>query len=155
MNSIGKLHRENTELTEDIFDLQSRSMPDNLLFCNVDEEDSFETRKSENCTGKVLTLCDNELQMEDSANNIKIDCAHRVGHYEHSEKRPIIVKFNLFGDKTDCKKRGHLTNKPYSVGDQFPKVIQERRRKLIPYLVQARHAFKRTSLVYGSLYIDR
>ena len=103
MNSIGKLHRENTELTEEIFDLESRSMPDNLLFCNVDEEDSFETRKSENCTGKVLTLCDNELQMEDSANNIKIDRAHRVGHYEHSEKRPIIVKFNLFGDKTDCQ----------------------------------------------------
>jgi len=41
-----------------------------------------------------------------------------------------------------AKAREHLSNTTFRVGDQYPKEIQDRRRKLVPYLVQARQTEK-------------
>ncbi|KAH3828898.1 hypothetical protein DPMN_130883 [Dreissena polymorpha] len=60
---IDSLNSLNSQLSEDIIDLQSRSMRDNLLFFNVPEEQSFESRKSENCIDKILNFCENDLKI--------------------------------------------------------------------------------------------
>ena len=44
--NMGSLRNENIDLNETIIDLQARSMRDNLLFFNFDEETSSENRKS-------------------------------------------------------------------------------------------------------------
>lgn len=157
LNSIKTLNNENSSLSENILDLQSRSMRDNLLFFNFEEEKTFEDRKSENCLNKIIQFCEDDLKIEDSKSKIKIDRAHRIGHFEHGKKRPIVVKFNYFGDKIDIKNkaREYLRDSVYRVSDQYPKVIQDRRRKLVPYLVQARQAGKQASLSNDVLYIDR
>ena len=43
---------EKAELKEDVLDVQSRSMRDNLLFHGVPECDSFDQRKEEKCDEK-------------------------------------------------------------------------------------------------------
>ena len=76
--------------------------------------------------------------------------------------RPIVAKFHYYGDKMEVKqrirdKRNDVTDgqgTSVRVSDQYPKVIQERRRKLIPYLVQARNARKQAVLSFDTLYID-
>jgi hypothetical protein len=40
------------------------------------------------------------------------------------------------------------------VSDQYPKVIQERRTKLIPELIKSKNQSKYGVLVYDKLYID-
>ena len=132
-------------------------MRENLLFYNIPEENSFEQRKNENCIEKVLEICKNDLQIGGDASNFKIDRAHRIGRYEHGKSRPVVVKFNFFGDKLAVKEaaRTRLRGSPLSVSEQYPKAIQDRRKSLIPYLVQARQQGKDASLSYDALYIDR
>ena len=77
INSIKTLQNENTQLSENLLDLQARSMRDNLLFFNFEEEKSFESRKSENCMDKIHQFCEQQLHIEYHVNKIKIDRAHR------------------------------------------------------------------------------
>jgi hypothetical protein len=155
--NIASLRNENIDLNETIIDLQARSMRDNLLFFNFDEGTSFEDRKSENCAEKVLQFCENNLKIDSAATHMKIDRAHRIGPYQHGKKRPIVVKFNFYGDKETVKSsaREKLINSNFRVCDQLPKPIQDRRKKLLPYLIEAKRNGKQANLSYDALYIDR
>ncbi len=106
---------------------------------------------------KIHQFCEHQLHIDDPVNKIKIDRAHRIGQFAQGKKRPIVVKFNFYGDKLEIKNKIHelLPTSNYRVSDQFPKEIQERRRKLVPYLIQARKDGKQASLSYDTLYIDR
>ena len=130
---------------------------DNLLFFNVEEETSYESRKTENCTLKVHQFCETKLDIDDAESTIKLDRAHRIGRYEQGKKRPIVAKFNYYGDKVTVKSKARelLEGTPDGVSDQLPKEVQERRKKLIPYLVHARNSGKQASLSHDALYIDR
>ncbi|KAH3842942.1 hypothetical protein DPMN_116448 [Dreissena polymorpha] len=107
LHSIKTLKSENSQLSDNLLDLQARSMRDNLLFFNFEEEKSFESRKSENYISKIHQFCDQQLHIEDPVNKIKIDRAHRVGHFEQGKTRPIVVKFNFYGDKLEIKNKTH------------------------------------------------
>ena len=104
----------------------------------------------------IGNFCDSELDTENAAEKIKIDRAHRIGRYERGKRRPIVAKFNYYGDKVNVKDRAreHLTGTSFRVADQLPKVVQERRKKLIPYFVHARNNGKEVSLSHDALYID-
>ena len=67
-----------------------------------------------------------------------------------------MAKFNYFQDKEKIKKAAteKLKNSRYSVGDQYPVEIQQRRRKLVPVLKKAQSESKRAVLVYDKLYIN-
>ena len=151
------LQSENARLSEAVIDLQSRSMRDNLLFYNFPECPSTEERYSEDCQSKVLDFCENTLEIENARLGIKIDRAHRIGRFDPAKKpRPIVVKFNYYPDKLSVKQKAKdkLDNSSFSVGDQFPKAIQDRRRKLIPVMIKAKREGKRAVLAYDKLYIN-
>ena len=88
--------------------------------------------------------------------NVKIDRAHRIGQPRPNKIRPIVAKFSYFQDKETIKKAAaeKLRNSRYSVGDQYPVEIQQRRRKLVPVLKQAQSKGKSAILVYDKLYIN-
>ncbi|KAH3709558.1 hypothetical protein DPMN_069022 [Dreissena polymorpha] len=88
---------------------------------------------------------------------MKIDGAHRIRHYQHGKKRPIVAKFNYFGDKQTVKSAAwdKLKNSNFRVSHQLPKQIQDRRKKLLPYLIRAKRNGKQANLSYDELYIDR
>ena len=96
------------------------------------------------------------LNIPDARHNIKIDRAHRIGLFDITKKRPIVVKFSFSQDKTLIKKCAYseLKDTKYRVSDQYPKAIQDRRKILIPHLIKAREDNKRAVLSYDKLYID-
>ena len=77
--------------------------------------------------------------------DIKIERAHcirqRAGRYHEGPRRPapIVAKFSFFKDRETIRKSGRLlkgTN--YSIQEQFPEVIAQKRKPLYPNLRQAR-----------------
>lgn len=155
LTEMQEVKRGNLRLSEEVLDVQSRSMRDNLLFHGVKECDSFESRRSENCIVKVLDMCQNVLKIE-NAREIRIDRAHRLGRYRPDKSRPIVVKFNFFQDKVKIKQAAQteLRDTDFRVSEQFPREIQERRRVLYPELKKALDAGKRATLSYDKLYVD-
>ena len=85
-----------------------------------------------------------------------IDRAHRIGRYDYKKKRPIVTQFNYFRDKVYVKQlvQDKSESTPIRVGDQYPKPIQDRRKKLIQLLKQAKDENKRAVLSYDKLYIN-
>ena len=51
-------------------------------------------------------------------------------------------------------KANNLKDSPYGVFEQYPQMVQERRRALIPVMVEARKAGKTAYLVRDKLYIN-
>lgn len=149
------MKRENTRLHEEILDLQSRTMRDNLVFINIPEKQTYDERKYEKCIDTITDFCQTSLKIED-ANTIKIDRAHRMGKYNNGKTRPIVVKYNFFQDKQRVKQAAstELTNTNIRVKDQYPKEISERRTALYPTFKQAKDAGKNAVMSYDRLYID-
>ena len=156
LSDIQNLKKENQRLSEDVIDSQARSMRDNLLFFNFEEKNTSDDRKSENCTDMILNLCENDLGMSGASDQIKIDRAHRIGNYVYGKKRPIVVKFNYYRDKVNVKQLFHdkMQGSTYRIGEQYPKVIQERRKLLIPELIKAKSNNQPAYLSYDKLYVN-
>lgn len=153
---IIEVQKLNEGLSEEVIDLQSRSMRDNLLFFGIGEYTTPKERQEEDCITKILTFCTDVLEMPDARDKIKIDRAHRIGQFSANKKRPIVVKFNYFQDKLTVKRKAFelLKESPFSVADQYPKAIQERRKELYPKLKEARLQKKEAFLNYDTLYIN-
>lgn len=78
---MDRLRNDNDRLSEELLDLQSRSMRDNLLFYGFPEESAIGDRNTENCVSKVLDFCRDKLEISDAHDIMKIERAHRVGRY--------------------------------------------------------------------------
>ena len=150
------LQTETARLSEEVLDLQSRSMRDNLLFFNFHECSTADERSSEECSKLVLHFCLDTLQIPDAPQIIKLDRAYRIGRYNPTKKRHIEAKFNFHQDKLSVKRKVNelLKHSDFGVGDQFPKAIQDRRRKLIPLMIKAKNEGKRAVLAYDKLYVN-
>ena len=76
--------------------------------------------------------------------------------------RPIVVKFNRYPDKLSVQQKcldsqkanGENQRSQIRVSEQFPKVIQDKRKQLIPYLVKAKQDVKMAHRSYDKLYIN-
>ena len=148
--SLSKEYEKLKTVKEDILDLQARSMRDNLLFMGFPECDSFEDRKNENCVKMVHDFCRDRLKISDAHDSVKIERAHRLGRYTRNKSRPIIVKFNHFPDKMLIKSRAfeELKGTSFRVAEEYPKVIQDRRKVLGETMKRAREAGRTASLSY-------
>ncbi|XP_060585205.1 uncharacterized protein LOC132741129 [Ruditapes philippinarum] len=169
-------------VSEDVTDLQSRSMRDNLLFFGFEEGKTPDDRRTENCTKLILDFLSNSLKIPEAHVAIKIERAHRLGYkYEIGKSRPIVVKFNHYPDKLLVKQLSHEFNQSFGKGksdenstgennstnnsyhvqrpkirvsEQYPKIIQDRRKMLIPTLIKAKEDGKKAYLSYDKLYIN-
>ncbi|KAH3830003.1 hypothetical protein DPMN_103237 [Dreissena polymorpha] len=131
---FGKIRADNKSLSDEVVDLKARSMRNNLLFFNFDEEHTFDDRKYENCANKIHEFCEKDLAMPDARDNIRIDRAQRIGNYETDSKRPLVVRFNYYQEILTVKQKvmDPACKVDKRVSDQFPREIQERRKKFIP-----------------------
>jgi hypothetical protein len=128
-------------------------MRDNLLLFNIEESTEEETE--ENPEEVVLSFFEERLQVKEAKTNIKIERAHRIGRKQDKRTRPIVVKFSFYKDREMIRKKGILlkgTN--YGIGEQFPREIQDRRKKLIPHLKSAKAKGQKANLVADKLYIN-
>ncbi|MEW8548190.1 MAG: hypothetical protein AB2693_32200 [Candidatus Thiodiazotropha sp.] len=149
-----KATEEREQMRNELTDLKGRSMRNNLLFYNFPEQNV--DQKNEKCEEKIYEFCELELEMPNVRSDVKIERAHRIGAFKRGKTRPIVAMFNNYKDKEEIKKIGFskLTNSRFSVGDQFPKLVQDRRRKLMPVKKAAMREGKRAVFSYDKLYID-
>ena len=112
---------------------------------------------TENCEQKVHTFLTKVLKIEESRGKVRVDRAHRIGPYRANRTTPIVAKFvdttyKLF--VKDQLRSVNLRQTSYNVTDQYPHEVQQRRRDLIPVMIQARKDGKRASLVRDKLFIN-
>ncbi|XP_062609263.1 protein unc-13 homolog C-like [Saccostrea cucullata] len=102
--------------------------------------------------GKMAASQKSQNKLED---DILIERAHRIGRRNNVKPRPIVAKFNRFPQRELIRKNAFkLKGTHLSIGEQFPKEIQERRKGLYPIYKKAKEDEKKASLVKDKLYID-
>lgn len=137
----------------ELLDMQCRQMRDNLLFYRI-PEDKDETDTA--CVNKVLQFIEDNMAIENARTDIKLHRAHRIGKFEPTKTRPIVVKFAYYPDRERVRKSASkLRGTQYGVSQQFPKEIMETRRKLVPIMKQARQEGKDAYINIDKLYINK
>lgn len=136
-------------------DLQCRSMRENLVFTGI-EEPKLDKSEFENTEETLCNFLKSEMNIEKS---IPFDRVHRIGvsQEQRSYPRPIVAKFQSFKDREYIRSSAPKTlkGKPFGVREQFPKVIEDRRKKLYPEMKKARRdPNNRVRLVRDKLYIN-
>lgn len=142
-------HREEERVMKvEITDLKCRSMRENLMFYNLTEE------RDEDCKQKLISFIEREVKIED-AQAIVLQRAHRVGPHRHGKTRPIVAKFAYDVDKERVRRAArNLKGTPYGISEQFPREVNEKRKRLIPIMKQAKHDGKEAVLRVDKLFIN-
>ena len=135
-----------TELEDAIVDLQCRSMKNNLIFTNLLEHPEEDTER------KLRIFIHDELGIE---HHIAFGNVHRFGKKTNGKIRPIVARFIHHRDLRQVLDNATwLRDTRFGVHEQFPKVIEDKRRKLYPVLKQAKRERKNAVLVRDRLYIN-
>ncbi len=151
LERITKLESENTKLHNAVIDLEARSMRDNLLFYNIDEQEH------ENTTKIIHDLLEKKMGIENAQSMVKIDRSHRLGkkRVESRKPRPIIAKFNYHQDREYIRMNAKLLKgSGVGISEQFPSEIEKTRKNVYPELKKAKAAGKKVKMVRDKLFID-
>ena len=132
---VCRVNKELERLNDKVIELTSRSMRDNMIIKNIPEE------KNENVSETIVKILTDVLQIsEDDMKRISIDHAHRMGKFNTSRNRHVVVKFNTSGKSIIQR---HLKNIPsdstLKFADQIPQEIQQQRNKLWPQFIEAKN----------------
>ena len=130
-------------------------MKNNLLFFKITEEIEQADREIEQCIPKVQRIMEESMGIENARYNIKIKQASRLGRFDVSKTRPVLVEFENFEDRETVRKASpNLKDTNYGVSQQFTREVVLKRRKLLPILKTARNEKKKAFLSFDKLYID-
>lgn len=153
-----KLEDDFCKLKMVVTDIQCRQMNENVLLYNIDDT------PVENCVNVVTNFFKKQLKIPStkiqSINNqnglIKIDVAHRNGKFITSRKRSIVVKFVDRTSKLEVFKYvKNLKGTDYSVSDQLPAPVRERRIAQLPLLRSLRADDKKCKLIADKIILEK
>lgn len=145
---------ENDELRERLVDVQSRSMRENLLFGGVEEHESERNDPDNINTENVLQkFIKEKLGIDDE---IRFHVVHRLRPRRDRKPRTIVAKFERRKDRDRVLKAapGKLKDSPYSVYEQFPNEIMERRNILWPVFKREQRMGKKVKFKEDKLYVN-
>ena len=137
-----------TLLKDRLLDLESRSMQSNLVFFGLAELVDVEDNKT-NCERLIKDFMKNELTFEEDQNvnvdGIEFDRVHRLGRRRYDRfcrqvrPRPIIAAFKNFSEKEIIRKcASSIKTSRYSIREQFPREVEDRRKVLYPLYNKAK-----------------
>ena len=102
-------------------DLEARTRRNNLIFNGMSEA------RDENCMLLIKQFLQERLGLSD----IRIERAHRLGRFNRSRSRPIIVSFLESSSVQSVLSNAHkLKGSPYSINKDFPQEIANARKSL-------------------------
>lgn len=144
---LATLRKEKDEMSSLILDLQCRSMKNNLIFHGLTGES-----KDEDTERRLRDFLHNELGID---YRMELGNVHRFGKYTPGKARPIVARFIFYKELDHVLKLSwKLKNKPYSITEQFPREVEDRRRQLYPIRKKARADNLRTKMVRDKLFIE-
>lgn len=119
-------------------DANNRMRRNNLLFLGLNDCDKESRKESEK---KVLEFCATQLNLE--LNSTDIERAHRLGKFNDSKKRPIIIKLVNFKTKEIILACGRkLKETQFAIREDFASVTRFARSKLLKFIRPQKCAFK-------------
>jgi hypothetical protein len=105
-------------------------MKNNFIFTNLAEQSTEDVER------KLLTLIFEKLGIE---HNIEIGNVHRFGKRYNDRPRPRVARFVYHKDlRMVLDQATWLKNTTFGIHQQFPKPIEDKRRKLYPVLKDAK-----------------
>ena len=121
------------KLSEKTLSMETHSRRENLKFDGIKES------RGEDC---FKTIKQNLIAMDEEFEIISLDRVHRLGPYKpnrESDPRTVIVKFTHYVDRERVwSKRNSLKGTHTWVKEDYPREIEQRRKKLWPFLRAAR-----------------
>ena len=152
-DKVVNLQKEKGKLKDDITYLQSQSMRSNLLFSNIPEVGSGFVEDAEETVRQFLV--DKMKIAQETVDRMKMERVHRIGPKQKDKCRKIVAKFLEYKDKEYVRKQWKaLDGTPFYVNEQFPREVEEKRRKLRPRVKEAKSQGKQAWIAYDTLYID-
>ena len=141
-------------MRDELLYLKVYNRRENLGFYGLPEK-THGKEDSEEVLNEFLTT---NLEIED-ASEIEYQRVHRIGTFKPGMKPwPIIARFLRYPDRENVFSRvKKLKGTNFSIAADFPKVIAERRKKLVPKLKEAKQSGKRAFFSRAEpdkLYID-
>ena len=157
--TISELTKDVRELTQTVafekeraIKLESHSRRNNLIFYSIPEEEKESTAKTEDL---VFAFLEEKLKMQEEANDISIERAHRLGKRKENKSRPIIVKFSFHRDKERILSNAYkLAGTGFGISQDFPQEIVAIRKELVKVMKEAKKEGREAKLNYDKLYID-
>jgi SOS-response transcriptional repressor LexA len=136
-----------------VTDLTTRSMRENIIIMNIQEQDKD---KDTDIEEKLLNTFKAELSIPDQEmNTITIERAHRLGKYTQGRTRNIVAKLNTKGKTVIMR---HLKNlnreKDVKITEQYPPQVHANREKLWSRFIEAKQQNKPTRWNVDKLSID-
>ena len=156
-NRSREYQTESSKLQRKVYELESRSMRDNLVFHGLPKS------ANENCDLLVKTFCKEKLEMEATeVDRVVFDRIHRIGRLENLRPgniRPIVAKFHRYNEREKVRqigyeKRAALKGENMAVRPQLPSEILEKRKPLYPVFEKAKNDGHRVKFVLDKLYIN-
>lgn len=149
------LYEQQSKSESRITDLQCRSMRDNLLFTGI-EEPELQENEFEDTENTLNQFLSKEMNINRA---IPFHRVHRLGPVDRNQSYPrhIVAKFEHFKDRESVRRAAPKTlkNKPFGVREQFPKEIEDKRKKLYPQMkIAKRDERNKVKLVKDKLYIN-
>ena len=148
-----------SKLMEDNAKLESYNRRDNLLI------DGIKENPNENVSHVLVSFLKANLNInEEHADSLKFANVHRLGKPPHmttspvNRPRTIFVRFSNFSDRSLVwSSKRNLKNSKFSMAEDFPQAIREKRKALLPYFLAARKhpRVKKCFMIYDKLCIDR
>ena len=153
-DKLEHMQKERDSMKEDIIYMKSQSMRSNLIFSRIQEESDETPEKTEKIVRDFLV--DKLKLSKEKVDDIKFERVHRMGNRAwQGYSRNIVAKFTLFKDRECVKQqRINLKGTNFSVYEQFPREINDRRKALLPQLKAAKSNNHRAWISYDTLYID-
>ncbi|XP_052212302.1 uncharacterized protein LOC127831372 [Dreissena polymorpha] len=132
-------------------------MRNNLIFTGI-EEDNSQGNKSQVVTeSKLREHLSEKLKIpKETVEGLRFERVHRTPSQPVRGKvRSVVAKFVFFKDRELVRRQWpELKGTSFNVFEQFPPEVQEKRRRLIPKMKEAKREGKRAWLAYDTLFID-
>ena len=150
---IDTLQKEVGKMKENMTYLQSQSMRNNLVFCNIQETPSERIAETEK---KVREFMVEKLKIaQHLVDEMKLERVHRMTSQGGDAYRKIVCKFNQFQDRELVRKQSfNLKGTNFYIHEQFPPEIVAKRKRLMPELKKAKQQGKKAWLSYDTLYVE-
>ncbi len=150
MYFIEALKCKTKELNDMMLNLEAYGRRENLIFDGIPEVED------ENCFNTVKTIMVEKMKIPGAA-DFKFDRCHRLHAVAHNPTAPraIIVRFNWYQDRDEVWwKRFNLKGSKIFLREDFPGIVDSRRRALTPVWHAAR-AIDRKAFIIGDILVFR
>ena len=117
--------------------METYSGRDNLVFHGISQP-VYESSMS--CAKAVRKFMVDQLKFnEEDASAVQFVRCHRLNDNRKSQKKPVIVRFKSYSDREAFwSKKSAITNREYSVSEDFLRDVAYRRRKFFPIFCKSR-----------------